>query len=367
MLPPGPRRGDQIALIAGVAILVLLVIAAFLIVRPFLSSLLWGIILAIGTWPLFIRVRHVLGGRGALASMLLVLLYMAVLVVPLLMVGDGLVDHVSVLSDRVSQLLSKGPPPPPSWLGEIPLVGKPATVFYKEVATGGAKAAQLVRSTIGPVTSSMVNLVGSIGRALGELVLALICTGIFYANGEAAARGLRGIAERIGGEQAQRMIGIAHRTIQSVVYGVVGSALAQSILAGIGFAIAGIGPAFVLAVATFFVALLPLGALPVWLPVAIWVFIEGDTEWGIFLVLWNALITGQVDNFIKPYFIARGSPLPLLLVFLGVLGGALAFGFLGLFLGPTILSILYVLIREWSPPVAPDVTAPPPAAPAPAP
>jgi predicted PurR-regulated permease PerM len=357
---PASPRGDQIALIAGVVILVLLLIAGFLIVRPFLSSLLWGVILAIGTWPLFVRVRHLTGGRALLASTLLVIVYMAVLVVPLVMVGDGLIDHVSSLSSHVSGMLEKGPPPPPVWLGDLPLIGKKAVAFYKEIATGGAKAAQLARSAIGPVTSWLLNFASSIGFALAELVLALVCTGIFYANGEAATCSLRGVVTRIGGERAQRLITIAHGTIQSVVYGIVGSALAQAILAGIGFAIAGIGSAFPLAVATFFVALLPTGALPVWLPVTIWVFVQGDTEWGIFLLLWSMLLTGQVDNFIKPYFIARGSPLPLLLVFLGVLGGAVAFGFLGLFLGPTILSILYVLIREWSPPVAAATVPAPP-------
>jgi predicted PurR-regulated permease PerM len=293
-----------------------------------------------------------LGGRGSLAAALLVLLYITVLVVPLVLVGDGLVDRVSGVTEWIKAQLQQGLPPAPKWLGQLPVFGKQAKAFYNDVAKGGERAVALARDAIGPVSSWLLAAVGALGQALGELLLALICTGIFYANGEAAARGLRGIVQRLGGDEAERLIGTAHGTIQAVVYGLVGAALAQAVIAGIGFAIAGVDGAFPLAVATFFVCLLPFGALPIWLPVTIWQFVQGETEWGIFLLLWNLLLTNQADNFIKPIVIARGSPLPILLVFVGVLGGALAFGFLGLFLGPAILSILFVMIRTWSPPVA---------------
>lgn len=213
MLPPSQQRSDQVTFAVGIVILFLLLIAAFLIVRPFLSALMWGIILAIGTWPLFARVRRALGGRGALASALLVIVYMAVLVVPLVMVGQELVNHVTWLSLRVAELLQEGPPPPPAWLGDLPLVGHHAVAFYEEVAAGGAKAVELLRDAVGPVTKLLVGAAGGIGRAVGELLLALVCTGIFYANGEVATISLRRIVARIGGSPAERLITIAHATI----------------------------------------------------------------------------------------------------------------------------------------------------------
>ena len=360
VIPRG--RSEQIALAIGLALLVILIAAAYLVVRPFLSSLLWGMILAIGTWPLYQRLRDGLGGRRTLAAALLVLLFAAILVVPLWMVGQGFVDHVNTLTQDIRQLLQQGPPPPPQWLHDVPFVGDRAVAFWDEIAQGGAKAMDLLRRSIQPVSSWLLGAAGSIGQALGETTLSLIAVFFFYRDGESAAVSLLDLLTQVAGEQARRLLSVAHRTVQSVVYGIVGSALAQSILAGIGFSIAGIPGAFPLTVATFFVSLLPTGAFPVWLPVTIWVFAQDSTEWGIFLVAWNALLTGQIDNFIKPYFIARGSPLPLLLVFIGVLGGAIAFGFLGLFLGPTVLAVLFVLMREWAPDRSLQATTASPAA-----
>jgi predicted PurR-regulated permease PerM len=144
------------------------------------------------------------------------------------------------------------------------------------------------------------------------------------------------------------VIEVGGATIKSVVYGTIGTAIAQSILTALGLWLAGVPGALLLGFLTFFMALTPIGAPLVWIPASIWLFYMEETGWAIFLALWGIFVVGVADNFIRPYFISRGSDLPFVLVFLGVFGGAIAFGFLGIFLGPTLLAIGYEIVRDWT-------------------
>jgi predicted PurR-regulated permease PerM len=144
------------------------------------------------------------------------------------------------------------------------------------------------------------------------------------------------------------LLAVAGGTVRSVVYGVIGTALAQATLQGLGLWLAGVPAAFFLGFLTFFLGFVPVGPPLVWLPAALWLLYNGTIGWGIFLIAWGFLVVSGVDNVLRPYLISRGSRLPLILMFFGVLGGLLAFGFLGVFLGPTLLAIGYVLFQEWS-------------------
>jgi len=169
-----------------------------------------------------------------------------------------------------------------------------------------------------------------------------------YRDGAALSERLEALFDRVGGKQAPGLTRIAGDTIKSVVYGVIGTALAQGFLAGIGFLIAGVPGTLLLGVLTCILSLIPFGPPLIWAPAAIWLFQNGETGWAVFLALWGFLLVSTVDNVLKPYFISKGSHLPFILVFLGVLGGVLAFGILGIFLGPTLLAIAYTLFQEWS-------------------
>jgi predicted PurR-regulated permease PerM len=161
--------------------------------------------------------------------------------------------------------------------------------------------------------------------------------------------------ERIGGERGKHLLTVAGNTIRGVVYGILGTALAQALLAGIGFLIAGVPGAAVLALLTFFLSVVPMGPPLVWIPAVIWLFHQGHTGWGIFMLFWGVGVS-SVDNVVKPWLISQGSDMPFLLIFFGVLGGALAFGFIGVFLGPTLLAVGYRLVTEWAT-TAPATTA----------
>ena len=181
-----------------------------------------------------------------------------------------------------------------------------------------------------------------------QLILAMLTAFFLYRDGAAAGHGLLAAGRRVAGQHAPRLLGVAYATIIGVVYGVLGTALAQALLTLIGLWIAGIPAALLLGLLLFVLSLIPLGPLLIWGPAAAWLYLEGAIGWAIFVALWSLAAGLLTDNILKPWLISRGSDLPLILILFGVIGGAVAFGFLGLFLGPTLLAVGYELIREWN-------------------
>jgi predicted PurR-regulated permease PerM len=170
----------------------------------------------------------------------------------------------------------------------------------------------------------------------------------FYRDGVSVTTKLNKAVKRIVGDRTNHLLTVVGNTIKSVVYGIIGTAIAQGILAGLGFWVAGIPFAFLLGLLTFLLALIPAGPPFIWVPAAIYLFYKGQIAWGVFMAIWGFFVISGVDNVLKPYLISRGSNLPFMLVFLGVLGGVIAFGFIGIFLGPTLLAVGYALMDEWS-------------------
>jgi predicted PurR-regulated permease PerM len=180
-----------------------------------------------------------------------------------------------------------------------------------------------------------------------QLGLAVFVAFFLFRNGEYAAERMRRAADRLGSARGRYLLQVAGNTVIGVVYGILGTALAQGVLAAIGFLIAGVPGAFLLGLATFFLSIVPVGPPLIWGAAAIWLFYQGSVGWAVFMVLWGVLVISMVDNFLKPIIISRGSSLPFVLVFLGVLGGVVAFGFIGVFLGPTLLAVGYRVVNEW--------------------
>ena len=164
----------------------------------------------------------------------------------------------------------------------------------------------------------------------------------------AAADRLDRILDRVAGQNGRHLLRVAGSTVRGVVYGILGTSLVQAVLAAVGFLIAGVPGVSLLALLTFFASVVPIfGTTLIWLPVALWLFAQGATGWGIFMVIWG-LAVGNIDNFIRPLLISQGSSLPFILILFGVLGGALTFGFIGVFLGPTLLAVGFRLMDEWT-------------------
>jgi predicted PurR-regulated permease PerM len=271
-----------------------------------------------------------------------------ILLLPFVIVGTTLADNVKEVTVATKRWIAQGPPAPPRWLASLPVVGQSAADYWQSLAADTAKLWTEVQRFIEPVSSWLLRAGFALFGGLLELALSIFIAFFLFRNGAAIAAQLTTAVERIGGERGRHLLSVATKTVRGVVYGILGTALVQAVLAGIGFLVAGVpGPAF-LALLTFFSSVVPVvGTALVWIPAALWLFHQGSTGWSIFMVIWG-LGVANVDNVVKPWLISQGSDMPFILIFFGVLGGALTFGFIGVFLGPTLLAIGYRLVEEWA-------------------
>lgn len=338
------QRDKIIALLA----LALLVMGCIAVLWPFLTVLVWAVILSFSTWPVYAYLRRWVGGRATLAATLMTLLVTVALLAPFAVVVAGLAENADELADVAQKFMDEGLPDPPAWIKELPLAGASADAYWRSFVDDGARLIGELTKLLQPLRPALTAAGAALAHGLLLLALSVFLTFFFFRDGEAAAARLQTAMARLAGTRAQHLIGITTGTITGVVYGILGTALAQGLLAAIGFAIAGVPGASLLGLATFFLSIVPFGPPLLWIPAAIWLFYHGAVGWAVFLVLWGFIVVSGVDNVIKPLIISRGSNLPFVLVFLGVLGGIVAFGFLGVFLGPTLLAVGYRLLLEWS-------------------
>lgn len=351
------QRIDQIIVIA---VVVLLVAACVVVLSPFVSALLWASILCFATWPTFLRALHLLGERRTLAATLMALLVAALLVAPFMIVGVSLADDVSNLAAAIYRGLEHGPPEPPAWVATLPLVGNRLHTAWQALIHDSARLTAALQRLIPAASAWLLGQGVALGTGVLHLSLSVLLLFFLYRDGATFATRLYDVTGRIAGARAQQLLVLAAGTVRGVVYGILGSILVQGILAGVGFLVSGVPGAFLLGFLTLFLSVLPGGPALLWLPASLWLYYQGATAWAIFLVLWGALIVGGSDNLIKPYLIGRDSDLPFIMVLLGVLGGAMAFGIIGLFLGPTLLAIGYNVLKDWgiAAPMAANTTAP---------
>ncbi len=330
----------------GWLVLIMLGAGCIAVMWPFLSAFLWAGILCFSCWPLYGRLLAFLKGRKTVAAAMMALGLMLVVLLPFAIIGATLADQVKDLSTAARSWIDSGPPKPPAWLNKLPVVGPRAVSQWQNVTQDSTKFVAALRRVIEPVSAKLLSLGVLLGAGLVHLALSLFICFFLFRNGTWAASQLSAVVMRIGGDRAARLLDLAGSTVRGVVYGVLGTALIQAVLAAIGFLIAGIPGAGVLALFTLFLSVVPLGPALVALPGAFWLYHQGATGWAVFIMIW-ALGVGSIDNFLKPWLISRGSPSPFLLILFGVLGGAIAFGFIGVFLGPTLLAVGYRIFQEW--------------------
>ncbi|MFM2043331.1 MAG: hypothetical protein RLY86_1907 [Pseudomonadota bacterium] len=342
------RNEKLIERILGIAALVILGTAVVLIVRPFVSALLLAVILVYVTWPAYRRVEGMMKGRPNLSAAVMTLLTTLLLVAPFSVVAATLAESAGSFGAVVRGWLESGPPPPPDWLDQVPLIGHRAMEYWTDLAAGGQDLMELLRGGIRPMTDIAIAAGSIIGAGVLELIFAVFVAFFLYRGGRVLAPQVAYGIERFAGPRVHHLLDVAGATVKGVIYGIVGTALAQGFVAGVGFWIAGVPGALFLGFLTFIMSLIPMGPPAVWAPVTIWLFMEGQVAWGVFMAIWGFFVISGVDNIIRPYLIARGSDLPLVLVFMGVIGGVLAFGVIGIFLGPVVLAVSYSLLRDWT-------------------
>ena len=239
-------------------------------------------------------------------------------------------------------------PEAPTWLGSVPLVGERLVGIWDSIDQQGAALMVSIKPYLGQVGNWLLARSAQIGGGILELSLSIVFVFFFYRDGPRLAAFVHGLLERLIGDRAGYYIELVAGTVQRVVNGVIGTAAAQAVLALIGFLIAGVPGALVLGIVTFLLSLIPMGPPLVWVPATAWLAWKGEYGMAVFLGIWGALIISGVDNVLKPYLISRGGNLPLVIVLLGVFGGLIAFGFIGLFIGPTLLAVAYSLLTDWS-------------------
>jgi predicted PurR-regulated permease PerM len=338
----------RIEQIAAVSLLLLVLGGCLLVLRPFVSALLWAFIISFATWPVFSWFELKFQGRRGLAAMTTTLLIAMVVVVPLVLLGSSLTDDIGRAIDWGRTVADEGPPDPPLLLQDIPLVGSYLYQYWADFAHDGARLMSEATKYFVPAGEWVLTGAKTLGQGTLQVLLSLFIAYFFYRDGSQGMEHLNSMAVRLWGDRSLRLIGIAGATMKGVIYGIIGTGIVQALLTAFALWLCGIPGVLLFGIATFFLSLIPVGAPLVWLPASLWLFYSGRTGWAIFLLVWGGVVVSSADNIIKPYFISRGSDLPFILVFLGALGGVIAFGFLGIFLGPTLLAVGYNVIRDWA-------------------
>jgi predicted PurR-regulated permease PerM len=341
---PSPGSDRFLAILA----LTLLGAGCVLVLWPFLTALVWAGILASTSWPAFLWLDRAVGGRRTLAASLMTLLVTVVLLGPIVAVALALADNVAELGRAAAALAKDGLPDAPAWLASLPLAGQSLHDYWQQFAHDGQRLMDELEKLAKPAQGAALAGGRVVGKGVLDMGLSVFLAFFFFLYGEALARRLRVAMERLSGERAAYLLGIVRGTVTGVIYGILGTGLAQGVLAAVGFAIAGVPGAILLGVATFFLSVVPVGPPLVWGGAAIWLFQQGQPGWAAFVVAWGFFLVSTVDNVIKPFIISRGASMPFAIVFLGVLGGVLAFGVIGAFLGPTLLAVGYRMATEWT-------------------
>jgi predicted PurR-regulated permease PerM len=322
----------------------LLVVGCLLIVRPFIPLIMWGIIIAIASYPTFKKLQRVLGGRGGLAAVLWTLLLLAVLILPIFLLAQSLVEGIRPLAMR----LKDGTltiPPPPDRIAHWPIVGAPLARAWSMASTNLTEAVVRLAPQIKSVLAGILSASAGIGLTVLQFFLSVLVSGALLGNARAAAEVTRSLANRLFRDRGPEFEQLVGATIRSVTFGILGVALIQSALAVIGFLVMGLPGASVWGVVFLFAAVLQVGGL-VLIPAVIYAFAIATTTKAVIFLVW-CIFVGVIDNVLKPLLLGRGVAVPVAVVFLGAIGGFVAMGIIGLFVGAIVLSVGYKLFLAW--------------------
>lgn len=335
--------------IIQVAIVSLLLIGCIAVLLPFTGTLLLAVVICTTTASAHTYLLARCRGRKNLAAVLMCLLMILLLVVPMALLSGSLANGVELAIAYIRPLLETGLPTEiPKSISQLPLVGAMIDDYWHALIASREEMNELLRQFIAPTRRMALAAVSLFAQGLLQLLLVIFFVFFIFRDADHYADALRNGSRKLAGDLGERMLKLADGTITGVMVGIVGTAAAQSVMAMIGFLIAGVPGITMLTFATFFFSMVPVvGATLIWLGAAAWLYDGGQTGWAIFMILWGMFGISSVDNFVKPILISRTSSLPLLLIVVGVFGGVLVFGFIGLFLGPTLLALGQVLIREW--------------------
>jgi len=318
------------------------------VLYPFFSAILWAAILTYTTWPIHEWLRPRLHLGRVAAALLMVLIVAVVVVLPLALAAPSGADDAGKLRTLIQDTLQAGLPDAPAWVAAVPVVGQTVADLWNSWAADLTAMKAFFQPYFGMAAEAGLSLLLGLANGVLSFVLALIVAFFFFASGERLASVIAALLGRVAGEQAPRLIDVTGQTIRGVVYGILGTAVVQGILTGLGLWAFGIPRPLLLGVVAGALSVLPVGAPVVWIPASLWLLSNDHMLRGLLLFAYGLLFVSGADSVIRPYFIARGAQLPFLLTLLGVLGGAIAFGLLGVFLGPVLLGVGFTLVKEFA-------------------
>jgi len=335
---------DLARIVLSVIVIGGLMAATFWVLHPFLGAIIWAVMIVVATWPPMLKVERMAGGRRWAAVTVMSLALLLVLVVPLSAAIGTVVGHSDDILGWVKGLRAYDIPSPPAWLEGLPLAGPRLASAWREAAAQGV---EVITPYASDVTRWFVAQLGNFGALFLQLLLTIIASGVLYAYGEDAADWALRFGSRLGGERGAAAVRLSGQAIRSVARGVVVTAVVQALIGGIGLWIAGVPFAALLTALMFLLAIAQIGAVPVLVCAVIWLYWSGAVGAGTFLLV-VTVVAGALDNILRPLLIKQGAAeLPLLLIFVGVIGGLISFGLIGIFIGPLVLAVTHTLLRAW--------------------
>ncbi len=342
-----PPARDLTRTTLGVLLIAILIVGTFWILRPFLPSLLWAVMIVVATWPLMLRVQARLWGRRWLAVAAMTVTLLMVFVVPFFLAVGTIVGNMDRIADWAKSLRTLVLSAPPDWVARIPLAGPKLQVAWQEIASAGPEG-WVARLTpyAGKMAQWFVSEAGNMGIMVVQFLLTVGIAAILYSKGEIAAGGMRHFVRRLAGPRGDEAVTLAGKAVRGAALGIVVTALVQSIIGGIGLWVTGVPAPAILSAIMFMLCVAQLGPALVLIPAVIWLYWGGHNVWGTVLVVWTILVCG-LDYFLRPMLIRKGADLPLVLIFTGVIGGLIAFGIIGIFIGPVVLAVTYKLLKAW--------------------
>ncbi len=341
-----PPSYDLPRITLGVLALAAMIGACIWVMLPFAAAVVWATMIVVATWPVLVAVQARLGGRRGPAVAVMVLALLAVLVVPTWLGISTIADNSERVGKLAYSLATDGLPPPPAWLGGIPLVGERVAAAWQGMAGSPESLLARFQPYMKGAATWIAARAGGIGTTLVQLVLTVIVAGILYASGETAGRGVLRFLRRLAGERGESSGRLAAKAVRAVALGIVVTALAQTLFAGLGLALSGVPHAGLLTAVVLVLCIAQVGPLLVVAPATIWLYSTGATWRGTVLLIFS-LLAVTLDNLVRPVLIRKGADLPLLLIMSGVIGGVLAFGVVGLFVGPVLLAVTWTLLVAW--------------------
>jgi predicted PurR-regulated permease PerM len=336
---------DVIHLAVRLGLLVFLVYWSFILVQPFVPILAWSAVLAVALYPAFDWLSRHLGGRPKLAATVVTALCLAIIIGPVAWLGVGLIDSLLEISEQFGngRLVV---PSPPAGLGDWPIVGQPLHELWSKASTNLEAAFRQLAPYLKPVASFLLVFAGGLGIGALKFLLSVILAGFLLPSGPRLVSAGKGFLSHVVAQRSEDFLALAGATIRSISQGVIGIAIFQALLIGLGVKLAGVHHASVLSFAVLIFGILQIGSLIVLLPVIIWIWSAKDFAIALPITIFLALV-GISDNVLKPLLMGRGLATPMPVIFIGLIGGTLAHGIVGLFVGPIILAVAWELMLAW--------------------